>query len=62
MIKLSISLSFNPKLSVVASDEYFVKLNNTHWGGGSGFDQNRLFLGVGYKSNEHVKLEVGYLN
>lgn len=62
MIKLSMPLSFNPNLSAVASDEYFIKLNNTDWGGDSGFDQNRLFLGLGYKFSDHAKLEVGYLN
>ena len=62
MIKLSMPLSFSPNVSAVVSDEYFVKLNNTDWGGKSGFDQNRLFLGLGYKFDNHTKLEAGYLN
>ncbi|MGB4811363.1 MAG: DUF2490 domain-containing protein [Methylophilaceae bacterium] len=62
MIKVSVPFSFNPSLSAIASDEYFVRLNNTDWSGTSGFDQNRLFLGMGYKFNDHLKLEAGYLN
>jgi hypothetical protein len=43
-------------------DEVFFALNDTDWGGSSGFDQNRLFIGFGWAFDEHTVLELGYLN
>lgn len=53
-----------PRLSLVAWDELFYHLNDTDWGATSGFDQNRAFLGLGYKPTPNTpwRLEVGYLN
>jgi hypothetical protein len=62
MLKASMPLEVNPKLSLIASDELFINFNDTDWGVRSGFDQNRLFAGMGYAFNPHVKLEAGYLN
>ncbi len=62
MLKISIPLSFAPSFSLVASEEYFVNLNNTNWGANDGFDQNRAFAGVGFNFDKHVKAEVGYMN
>jgi hypothetical protein len=62
MLKASMPLELNPKLSLIASDELFINFNDTDWGVRSGFDQNRLFAGMGYAFNSHVKLEAGYLN
>jgi hypothetical protein len=62
MLKASMPLDINPQLSLIISDELFVNLNHTDWGVRSGFDQNRLFAGVGYVFNPHAKVEAGYLN
>lgn len=50
------------KLSLVASEEIFANVNKANWGPVSGFDQNRGFVGVGYKLNDHYKTEIGYMN
>lgn len=57
-------LSHCPQWSAVAWDEAFFHLNDTDWGAESGFDQNRAFLGFGYKKCPHaaVRTEIGYLN
>ncbi len=46
----------------VVTDEVLWQLNTTDWGLQSGFDQNRLFLGIAYLPNPHLRIEVGYLN
>ena len=53
-----------PQWSFVIWDEAFFHLNDTDWGANAGFDQNRSFIGVGYKRCQHspVRTEVGYLN
>lgn len=51
-----------PKLSLVASEEIFVNTNSVNWGPQSGFDQNRGFVGIGYKFNDKFRTEVGYMN
>jgi hypothetical protein len=53
-----------PRLSLVAWDEVFIHLNDTNWGANSGFDQNRLFLGFGWKHDRasRWRIETGYLN
>lgn len=45
-------------------DEVFLALNDTDWGANAGFDQNRLFAGLGWTFPEakHTTLEFGYLN
>lgn len=62
MLKLSVPVSAIEGLSLVFSDEYFLNVNNTDWGVVRGFDQNRIFAGVGYKFSEHTNVEFGYLN
>jgi hypothetical protein len=47
---------------VVAWDEVFFNTNHTDWGASSGFDQNRLFLGISHDFSASVKTEWGYLN
>ena len=52
----------NSSSSYVVANELFLNLNDADWGQSSGFNQNRLFLGVNHKINERYKVEVGYLN
>ncbi len=51
-------------LTFVAWDEIFFHLNDTNWGADAGFDQNRVFVGLGIKQSPDspVRIEVGYLN
>lgn len=62
LLKLSTPLPFAPDFSLVATDEYFVNLNRTDWKADDGFDQNRLFTGIGYNFNKNIKTEIGYMN
>jgi hypothetical protein len=43
-----------------STDEVFVALNDAAWGPKAGYDQNRLFLGLGYGTSPRV--EAGYLS
>lgn len=54
--------SFAPKLSGVIWDEVFVVINKTDWNPDNGFDQNRVFVGLGYQFNQNIRSEVGYIN
>ncbi len=47
-------------LVFAATDEVFVALNDAAWGPKAGYDQNRLFLGLGYGTTPRV--EAGYLS
>jgi len=62
MLRATKTLEHVPSLYLVAWDEYFVNLNDTDWGAKQGFDQNRLFLGLGSKFNSTFAFEIGYLN
>lgn len=42
--------------------EPFIDLNETDWGGDSGINQNRLFLGVGWRLSNKLTIEAGYMN
>lgn len=46
--------------SLVASNEVFANLNNVEPDNPSGFDQNRLFVGVRRRVSKNANLEVGY--
>jgi hypothetical protein len=54
------ALGREKKWSLVASNEAFVNLNNAEPDNPSGFDQNRLFVGVRRKVSKTANLEVGY--
>lgn len=43
-------------------EEAFFHLNDAEWGPRGGFDQSRLFLGIGVKGPVGWRVEVGYLN
>lgn len=62
MIRRSIPINQNPKLSYLLWDEVMFNLNETSWTGDNGFAQNRLFAGVLYKTTPKTRLEVGYIN
>jgi hypothetical protein len=62
MIKFTHPLDFEPRLSLIAWDEFFIRANSTQYGGQSGFDQNRAFAGLGWAFNKNIRLEGGYLN
>ncbi len=53
-----------PQWSLIGWDEAFFHLNDTDWGTQAGFDQNRAFIGVGFKRSPEarIRLEIGYLN
>lgn len=57
-------INHSPEWSLVLWDEAFFNLNDTDWGAQSGFDQNRAFIGFGYKrfAESKVRTEIGYLN
>ncbi len=57
-------LSHCPQWSLVLWDEVFFHLNDTDWGANTGLNQNRAFIGFGYKRYPRaaVRTEVGYLN
>jgi len=59
LVKVSVQLS--PLYTGIISDEAYFNLNRTAQVL-SGFDQNRLFLGIGRKILTATNLEVGYLN
>ena len=53
-----------PQWSLIGWNEVFFNFNDTDWGAQTGLDQNRAFIGVGFKRCAHspVRTEVGYLN
>ncbi len=62
MIKWNLPVGFDNKLSLIAWDEVFVRVNDTNWGGKAGFDQNRAFGGLGWTFNPTIRTELGYMN
>jgi Protein of unknown function (DUF2490) len=52
------------RFTFVLWDEVFFHLNDTDWGADAGFDQNRAFVGLGWKpdSDSTWRVEVGYLH
>jgi hypothetical protein len=62
LIKLSIPWKPESKLSFVGSNELFWHKNNFVGRNTRGFDQNRLFVGFGYKINPALTTECGYMN
>lgn len=65
-LKFSWPISFLPEgTDFVVWDEVFVNVYNTNWGpppSKQGLDQNRGFVGIGYRFTPEIKTEIGYLN
>jgi hypothetical protein len=61
MVRLAYPLDFAPGFMLVGWEELFLNINST---GAitAGFDQNRVFLGVGYAIDENLRTEIGYMN
>ena len=49
-----------PEWAVVVYDEIFMNVNAVGNGPDSGFDQNRLFLGLNRQFTEHFNMDLGY--
>jgi hypothetical protein len=62
MIRFMHPFEFEPRLNLIAWDEFFIRVNSTPYGGKSGFDQNRAFAGLGWTFNKNFRAETGYLN
>jgi hypothetical protein len=64
LVRAQHNLPSSPRLLLVAWDEAFFHLNDTDWGARTGFDQNRLFVGFGFKhkADSPWRTEIGYLN
>lgn len=62
LLKLTRPLGAGNKLYLSLWDELFVHLNDTDWGADDGFDQNRVFAGLGVRLGEHANTEIGYLH
>jgi len=61
LFRLSYPLSFAPGFMLVGWEELFLSINSTGTFK-SGFDQNRVFVGVGYNIDENIRTEIGYMN
>lgn len=62
MVRFMHPLDIEPRLSLITWDEFFIRANTTPYGGKSGFDQNRIFAGLGWTFNKNIRTEAGYLN
>ena len=58
------TLCSDSRVMFVTWDEMFFHLNDTDWGAADGFDQNRLFVGLGLQRHEdsQFRVEVGYFH
>lgn len=61
-VKLAIPINQSPKLYLASTNELFFHLNNFNNRPNRGFDQNRFFIGLGYKFTKTLVGELGYLN
>ena len=65
-LKLSTPIPFYPTLNFVVWDEVFVNVYDTDWGPKlqslQGLDQNRGFVGIGYRYSPEIMTEIGYMN
>jgi hypothetical protein len=61
MVRMAYPLDFAPGFMLVGWEELFLNVNST---GAitAGFDQNRVFAGIGYAIDENIRAEAGYMN
>jgi len=62
LIKLTRPFVTDERVYLALWDEVFINLNGTDWGAGDGFDQNRIFAGLGIHLAQGWVTEVGYMN
>ena len=62
LIKLTRPLVSDERFYLAVLDEVMVNLNSPDWGAGDGFDQNRIFAGLGIQLTPGWVTEVGYMN
>ncbi|HEY8159157.1 MAG TPA: DUF2490 domain-containing protein [Methylobacter sp.] len=62
MLRFMHPLEFEPHLSLITWDEFFIRANSTKFGEQSGFDQNRAFAGLGWSFNQSFLSEAEHLN
>lgn len=61
MVRLNVPLGLPVPLQTVVWDEAFFGLNQSVKWQPEAFDQNRLFVGLGWVFNPHFRADVGYL-
>lgn len=62
LIKATRPLDSAGRLYVSIWDEVFLNFNRTDWGADDGFDQNRIFAGLGARLAPGWVTEIGYMN
>ena len=65
LVKLAIPVAMiDPNLTFIIQNELFIGLNTVSNPGfiSRGFDQNRAFVGLGYKVHQNATVELGYMN
>lgn len=64
LFRLQHDLPAFPRLTLVGWDELFLNINDVDYGPEAGFDQNRVFVGIGWKCRpeNRWRVEIGYLN
>ena len=60
MLRGDFPLPDAPEWAIVVYDEIFLNVNTVGNGPASGFDQNRLFLGMNRQFTEHFNMDLGY--
>ncbi len=60
--KISIPWTASSRSTFVVADEIFWHKNDFIGNQGQGFDQNRLFIGLGYRVDNAITFEYGYMN
>jgi hypothetical protein len=64
LVALRRPFQMDPRFTFVVWDEVFLNVNDTDWGARDGFDQNRAFIGFGWKPDAEStwRIETGYLH
>lgn len=62
LLKISYFIPHHEKFMLIGMEEIFYHINNFNQQNNSGLDQNRAFIGVGYKTTAQSTIELGYLN